>query len=107
MMASSTNALSSCDGLNCNSHRNMKPLTAMIDSVAAGNRRDGILSRIGSTAGFLTVRYPKLKRNRRHTRLPHQNLGQPALLRVSSGPVNEHGRHQFIDRTAQGQARRV
>src|SRR5437660_5253673 len=85
MMASSTNALSSCGGPNCNSHRNMKPFTAMIDSVAAGNRRDGILSRIGSTPGFLTVRYPKLKRNRRHTRLPHQNLGQPALLRVSSG----------------------
>src|SRR5436190_19387322 len=85
MIASSTNARSRFCGPSCSSQRKTKALTAMIASVAVGKRRDGILSRIGSTAGSLSIRSWELKRNRRTALTSHQNLGQPALLRVSSG----------------------
>src|SRR2546430_11744122 len=76
MIASSTNARSSIRGPSCNSQRKTSVLAAIRAKVIAGNRRDGMLSRIGSTAGSLTVILVGLKRNRLATEgASHRSVG--------------------------------
>src|ERR1044071_9941147 len=88
MIASSTNASSSRRGPSCSSQRNTSTLVDMTARVATGNRREGMLSRMGSTNCFLSAASQdarQIPQHRQPAGHPHQNLRQPAPLRVSSG----------------------